>query len=146
MTNIFNELAPTDGGSEDTWGAELLDILESDEDFTNRLQGLLVISSPVDAQDEYVTFHSRFPFTIKRIAYQCLPTGTATLAVKINGVDVGSLGSISATSTKQTTDATAPNTVSATNAVTVTPTATAGGVERIVIAVWGDRTAAGTAV
>lgn len=142
----FGQTTPTVGGSNDSWGDELLDILEADENYTNRLQGCLVIADPTDSQAEYLVYHARFPFSVKRVAYQCLPSGTATLDFKINTTGIGGLTSLSATSSKQTEDATSGNSVSATDYVTVTPSSISSGVERIVVAVWGDRTDAGTNV
>lgn len=143
---IFGKAAPVDGGSEDEWGNLLLQIVEEDEDFTNRLQGTLVINSPTDSQDEYLVFHARFPFDVKRVAYQCFPSGTATLSFKIDGTNITGLNSLSATATKQTADASGANSVAVGNPVTVTPTSIDSAVERIVIGVWGDRTAVGTGV
>ena len=146
MTNAFGAPIPDTGGSNDTWADEYKAVLVADENNTQRLQGTMVINSPVNSQAEYLLFHARFPFDVKRVAYQCLPSGTATLAVKINTTDIGGLAALSATASKQTTDASSALSVVAGDYITVTPTSTAPAVERIVISVWGDRTGAGTAV
>lgn len=149
MTTAYGTDIPTDGGDNDTWGLENNALWTAAPTYTERLQGLLVISNPTDSQAEYLTYHARFPFTVKRVAYQCLPAsggGSATLAFKIDGSNIGGLSSVSATDSKSTSDATSANTVSAGSYVTVTPTSIAAATDRIVIAIWGDRTGAGTSV
>lgn len=142
----YGESLPTVGGSNDSWGTENNALWTAAPKYTERLQGNLVINAPTDGQEEFLVFHSRFDFAVKRVAYQCFPSGTATLAVKINTTNVGGLSALSATASKQTADASSGNSVSVGDYVTVTPTSIDSAVERIVISVWGDRTDEGTAV
>ena len=143
---VYGEPLPDDGASNDIWGAENNALWTAAPTFTERLQGMIVIASPVDSQAEFLVFNARFPFDIKQAAFQCFPSGTATLALKINSTDVGGLSASSATSTKQTANASSAFSVAATDSVTVTATSISGDVERIVYAIWGDRTDSGTAV
>lgn len=141
----YGEPLPVDGGSEDTWGEELLALWNAAPTYTERLQGSLAINAPIDAQAEYVVYDSRFPFDVKRVSYQCLPSGTADLSFKINAVNIGGLSSVGATATKSTSSPSGTNSVVVGDNVTVTATNIDASVERIVIGVWGDRTGAGTA-
>lgn len=142
MTTEFGATLPTVGGSNNTWGTELNTVLGAAEDWVNRVQGTFTIA-PVDGQAEYLIYDSRIPFDVKRVTYQCFPSGTATLSFKIDGVNITSLGSLSATASEQNTSATGANSVAIGANVTVTPSSIDAAVERIVIALWGDQTAVG---
>ena len=93
---VYGQDLPTVGGSNDTWGTELNAVLNAAPTYTDRLQGCFTIS-PTNAQAEYLVFNARFPFDVKRVTYQCFPSGTATLDFKIEATSIGGLGSISAT-------------------------------------------------
>lgn len=62
--------------------------------------------------------NSRYGYTIESISYKT-DSGTATIAVQIGGSNVGALGSLSATSTMQTTSATTDKTVAIGDDVTL---------------------------
>lgn len=141
---FFGQTEPTVGGSNDTWGAELNTVLTASEDWVTRLQGSFTITAPTNGQAEYLVYDNRIPFDVKRVTYQCLPSGTATLSFKINGTNITSLGSLSATASQQNTSATGANSVAAGDDLTVTASSIDSSVARIIINIWGDQTAAGT--
>lgn len=138
----FGQPLPTVGGSNNTWGAELNTVLGSAEDWVARVQGTFTLS-PVDAQAEYLVLDSRIPFDVRRVTYQCFPSGTATLNFKINSTDITGLASLSATASEQNSSASGANSVTIGDNLIVTPSSIDPAVERIIIAVWGDQTAVG---
>lgn len=138
----FGTTLPTPGGSNNTWGTGLNTTLTAAEDWVARVQGTFTIA-PVDAQAEYLVFDSRIPFDVKRVTYQCLPSGTATLNFKINSTDITGLSSLSATASEQTSTASGANSVTIGDNLILTPSSIDPAVSRIVIALWGDQTAVG---
>ena len=142
MTTAFGTTLPVVGGSNNTWGTELNTTLPAAQSWTARVQGTFTIS-PVDAQAEYLIFDSRIPFDVKRVTYQCLPSGTATLNFKINSTDITGLASLSATASEQNSSASGANSVAIGDNLIMTPSSIDPAVERIIIAVWGDQTAVG---
>ena len=124
----------TDGGTSATVRSKEIALLHSDGSNVRKIAGgnfggaLDDISAfVITPEDSTITLKQNAArgFTINSLVAQ-LADGSCTVAIKINGVDVTGLSAVAVTTTESTTNATAANTVTAGDVITMAITNTAG--------------------
>jgi len=138
----LGKLFPTINGSVDAWGQILNDNADEAVNIDVRQQATFHISG-VEATTYTIEMNSRYGYDIEDVTYKTTG-GTLTLAVQINGSNVGALGALAVTSTEQTTAATTSKAVAIGDDVSLVVSSISSA-STLIVNVWYNRTSVGTA-
>lgn len=138
----FEKGFPVIKGSRDVWDLILNTLLGTAVDVDVRQQATYHIIG-VENKTYTLELRSRYAYDIEDIIYKT-NAGTCTVAVKIDGTDVGGLSAVSVTSTESIRASTTGKSVPTGADVTLVVSNISGATD-LIINVWHNRTSAGTA-